>query len=752
MRPALLLLLAACAPPDPEVWSGPEPVPFETAWRKASGLTAEALDLLRSEGLPWPEVGTDARGVGWEDAPLQEDGGFGQPGGNVAWFVAERGLDPGDRAFMTSASTYETYVGPVFQAGYVYGDQRHRVPVVSRERDSHVTVAGLGGRSVTARLWTTDAEVVFALSDASPLDLPVGDDRERWFGVPVLNLTPEPVTGVWARVIENDDFAATDTWHPALPAAGVTQVPFLLQPRRVAGEVEEVLTARLRVASQDLDWSYEVEVEFPAADPDEALWDTFLSPIDGSVQSYGVRRPADFDPDRSYGLVLSLHGAAVQARGQAAAYSAKDWAWIVAPTNRHEFGFDWEEWGRFNALATLDHAMALYGADPTRVHLTGHSMGGHGTWHVGVTTPGRFATVTASAGWESFYAYGGAARPKGATARARAHSDTLKYLSNLSRRGAWVIHGTADDNVPFRLGQAMYDAVSEVTDDVRFHWQEGAGHWWDADKDEPGADCVDWEPAFAWMDEHRLDPWEADFRFKTPSPAYSPTHSFVTLRQPEEVGRDLVIESRRTGDTVTLTTKNVRALTLDGRALAAIGVTEVLLDGRGVPLDDGPVDVGPTEGRSPAQYGFFNQVFRAPTCFVVPEEEGPLRWWATRAIASWAALAHGSSCMVTPATLTPELKLERNLVWVGTEPTVLGVDVGWGEELRVGRRTWKQGVLATISPRGTHLDLVVQATPGAETWAYGIRPFTSRSGQPDWTVWGPDGVKASGMLDVTWRP
>ena len=36
-----------------------------------------------------------------------------------------------------------------------------------------------------------------------------------------------------------------------------------------------------------------------------------------------------------------------------------NWAYIIAPTNRHPFGFDWEEWGRFNALATLDAAREL---------------------------------------------------------------------------------------------------------------------------------------------------------------------------------------------------------------------------------------------------------------------------------------------------------------------------------------------------------------------------------------------------------
>ena len=36
--------------------------------------------------------------------------------------------------------------------------------------------------------------------------------------------------------------------------------------------------------------------------------------------------------------------------------------------------------------------------DPTKTYLTGHSMGGHGTWNVGVHYPDKFAPIAPSAG------------------------------------------------------------------------------------------------------------------------------------------------------------------------------------------------------------------------------------------------------------------------------------------------------------------------------------------------------------------
>ena len=75
---------------------------------------------------------------------------------------------------------------------------------------------------------------------------------------------------------------------------------------------------------------------------------------------------------------------------QARAYAPKPDFWIVCPTNRGRFGFDWQDWGRLDAYEVLDDALKATGVDPRRVYLTGHSMGGHGTWHLAANDPGRF--------------------------------------------------------------------------------------------------------------------------------------------------------------------------------------------------------------------------------------------------------------------------------------------------------------------------------------------------------------------------
>ena len=147
---------------------------------------------------------------------------------------------------------------------------------------------------------------------------------------------------------------------------------------------------------------------------------TFISDIDGSVQYYAVAPVKQNQKDGpSLALFLSLHGAGVEATGQAAAYASKTWGHLIAPTNRRPYGFDWEDWGRMDALEVLEHAQKLYKTDPQRTYLTGHSMGGHGTWHVGATFPDRFAAIGPSAGWVSFSTYAGGKLAGSHNARAR---------------------------------------------------------------------------------------------------------------------------------------------------------------------------------------------------------------------------------------------------------------------------------------------------------------------------------------------
>jgi dienelactone hydrolase len=319
--------------------------------------------------------------------------------------------------------------------------------------------------------------------------------------------------------------------------------------------------------------------------PAQARKVTFLSAIDRSAQYYALVPalvPASGGSrDAAPGLVLSLHGASVEAISQAESYAAKPAFHIAAPTNRRPFGFDWEDWGRMDALEVLDLALAQTRADASRVMLTGHSMGGHGTWSLGTLFPDRFAAIAPSAGWASFATYGGMRRPDegdpvlNILGRASNISLAENLLPNLAPVGISILHGDKDDNVPVSEARTLRDALAKLHPGVEYFEQPGAGHWWDDDSGEPGAACVDW-PGFFELFSRRRIPALAEVRrvrFITPSPGVSARAHWATVVSqinplaPSTIDLTIDPAQRR----VRGTTANVQRLSIDVAGAAGAG-------------------------------------------------------------------------------------------------------------------------------------------------------------------------------------
>jgi poly(3-hydroxybutyrate) depolymerase len=740
--------------PPVAAYVDPEPLPV-AEWRLAtvSGFDP-VLPALYDGSFTYPDLGM-ANGVYWQAVTPGDAGSLGNWSGQYVYAVARVTFDAPTRLVARTERTLQVFVNGVPQPGDIYGSGRMRVPLLASAGENLIVLRGLGNRGdLQAELWTTPDELFMNLADLTAPDLVAGDASELFLGVPVLDLVAEAAPRVTARVVENDQFFATDVALPSLSGGAVTQLSFRLLPKRPYPAAGQRVPVTVHVEAESLSFAYEREIDLPTVAGDAAYHRTFLSSDDGSTQYYAVLPPAGFDPTHDYALILSLHGAGVDAIGQAQSYSKKDWAFVVAPTNRRPFGFDWEEWGRADAILALDDAMAHFPIDPSRVYLTGHSMGGHGTWHVGVMHPGRFAVIGPSAGWGSFYSYTGATRPAYPFSRSQAHSDTTVYLPNLAWRGVYVLHGGADDNVPVTEGQTMSALAAMYSDDVVYFEQPGAGHWWDGDAS-PGVDCVDWPPMMEMMRTRRLDPYELDFEFVSPSPAYSAEHSFVTLESAQTPFDNLAIASRRSGSTVTLTTTNVRSFRIDGAALLARGVDEVVVDGDSRPVPDGPLWIGPATGKNRGVYGTYNQVFHRPYCYVYPDGADAYARYASFLVSYWAVIGNGQACALPASRLTQEVRNRENLVYLGFPSADIGapdVPFAWDDAgIRVGEMSYSDAGLLFVFPDRDRLAALVAATAGAEAALYSIIPFSSRSGLPDYYVWSGGGGLAAGFFDSEWR-
>ena len=559
------------------------------AWQIATGTMAAPR-----EGLV---VGTNDRGQAqsWARVAAGTDGWIQNQalsGGYL--FVAVNAERP--RVMVLEASGfYVARVNGEPRGGEKYGADWVRHPVRLLKGRNEFLFKGERGR-FRGRLVQPPAPVFFTDADMTLPDLVAGEKGPYWAGLRLVNASGER--------LEDIEILFTANGRAGRTALDISVAPFMTQKLAVPlaidapaseGAVPVNLRARAR-GGRRLVETPPFKFELKGVAPGAHHVRTFVSEIDRSVQLFAVApRVAGNDHPQASGvkpaLVLTLHGAGVDAIGQARAYKPKDWAWIVAPTNRRPYGFDWEDWGRLDALEVLAEASRLFGTDPARTYLTGHSMGGHGTWQIGATVPGPWAAIAPSAGWHSFSSYGGGVAYKDPSpvermlARANNPSETTALASNFLHYGIYILHGDQDDNVPVAQARFMRELLGKFHADFAYYERPGAGHWW-------GSECVDWPPLFEFLANHvrSADAEARKVELVTANPGISSRSRWLEIlaqSRPLEYSR-AVIEKDEGGTAFKGTTENVLRLALDLKAPAGGGKVTVELDGSKVKASPAP--------------------------------------------------------------------------------------------------------------------------------------------------------------------
>lgn len=356
-----------------------------------------------------------------------------------------------------------------------------------------------------AKLIQAGEGIFLNTKDATLPDLIAGEEYKGLGAVVVINGTDKELKG--ASVSTTINGRTEEIECSSIPPMSVRKVPVKIfsAGSDKKGFIEADINVFDKSANKILAGD---KITLRAVNKGENHKVTFVSGIDGSVQYYSVN-PARSDDGSPKALFLSVHGAAVEAVNQSGSYYPKTWGHIVSPTNRRPYGFNWEDWGRIDAMEVYNRALQTLNIDPERIYLTGHSMGGHGTWHLGATYPDKFAALGPSAGWISFWSYRVRERNENPSPieamimRATGPSDTYGLSENYKQHGIYIIHGSKDDNVPPTESRNMVENLKKFHNDFVYHEQPEAGHWWD-NSDEDGADCVDWAPLFDFFSRHSL--------------------------------------------------------------------------------------------------------------------------------------------------------------------------------------------------------------------------------------------------------
>lgn len=483
----------------------------------------EKIELENGETRRWTRVTPNRRGA-YEGPAFR---------GGYAYALVD---SPRKQIVLLRATGHRhVYVNGEPRGGDVYGFGITEAPIQLREGANHLLFRTGRGR-LTLQLVPPIRDYSLRSQDLTLPDLILGETTRSLAGVLVVN-----GTNAWAKELSIRTIGLPGdpvvTRLPPLAPLSQRKVPVHLAPTDLSAP------GRIPVTFELLDQKGSVVHDFEAT-----VWArlatekhkrTFQSDLDGSVQYYAVTPPkSDRDDEglkRETGpalpaLFLSLHGAGVEATGQANSYAPKNWGYVVAPTNRRPFGFDWEDWGRLDALEVLDLAETLFGTDPARTYLTGHSMGGHGTWVLGTQFPDRFAAIAPSAGWRDFWSYTGRESVedpsplRALVERAANPSRPLLARENLLHGGVYVLHGDRDDNVPVSQARFMRQQLGEFHPNWAYYERPGAGHWW-------GSACMDWPPLFDFLKRNRRpeDHEVLNFSFQTANPGVSAHCHWITV-------------------------------------------------------------------------------------------------------------------------------------------------------------------------------------------------------------------------------
>lgn len=190
--------------------------------------------------------------------------------------------------------------------------------------------------------------------------------------------------------------------------------------------------------------------------------------VSGRTCPYLVRLPRGFGGrEKPRPLLIYLHGSGDMKKSVRTLRRADLVAFMGGTVSPDDFPFivvspktDTDPWNPDRLVALLDELLddkeCRWKIDPTRIYLTGFSMGGFGAWETGMRYPDRFAAIVPVAGGYREY------DPEG--------------LKNLP---VWAFHGEQDEIVPVPYSETMIESLHErrgVSDRTRLTIFEDRGH------------------------------------------------------------------------------------------------------------------------------------------------------------------------------------------------------------------------------------------------------------------------------------
>ena len=537
------------------LFNGQDPV----AWQYAIG---KFISPNKAKG-EWQSVSVDSVGV------------FSKKELASAYLYTEYKANKEQIVLLETTGGTRTYINGLPHEGDHYDFGYTLIPFKLRKGiNEFIYTKGRFGR-VASKIVVPAKSVMFTIRDMTLPDVINGERDEKWASIRVINATEKELKNlVITAKFSTGESAVYDT--DAVMALHVRKVKFKIPFSK--NDFTGALKMKVTLSDKKGKIYDQTEISIQQRPATVHHERTFISKIDNSVQYYSVA-PATGSGEKA--LVLSVHGASVEARNQARAYKQKDWAHVVAATNRRPFGFNWEDWGRMDALEVLAEAKKVFHTIPAQTYLTGHSMGGHGTWFLGTTYPDKFAAIAPCASYPDIISYG---EDKGDEMNAQnkafepikrsANSGRVKSLIyNLKQSGVYVLHGDADSTVPIEQARPMRELLGTFHPNFCYYEYPGGEHWY-------GDHSVDWFPIFEFFKRQSIPANKEvnEIEFHTAAPAVSSTDYWLKVQQQERPFEFSVIKAKKDKQLISVKTDNVSLFEIDLPSLELVGEVTLMVN------------------------------------------------------------------------------------------------------------------------------------------------------------------------------
>jgi poly(3-hydroxybutyrate) depolymerase len=369
-----------------------------------------------------------------------------------------------------------------------------------------------------------------------------------------------------------------------------------IELRSVGAENQTAVVATVEANGQTDDVSRGLAVRGPG----DQFVTTYVSVHDRSVQRVGIKLPANYDTASGpFEAVHYLHGAGVDANSAAGSVVARDDVIVVAPLTRGAIAYDHEDLGRVDDMEALRVAKERFNIDEDQVYCMGHSMGGHGSLHLGLTHTDQYAAIGPQSCWPDHESYVSVpfkrdrlhSHPRlWQTRETSLHKNKATVNTENVADGAtpmFFTHGGTDTTTPpagprtmiRTLANRGLDVATTASDryngpgpdevDIVYLEAPGAGHFWDKGIDE-GTDAVNHPDQWEFIRQAERDEFPPEITFHTTNLAIEDTKYWVRVLEQQTAQKPTRVRaSIQDNGALLIQTENVATLELDTGALTA---------------------------------------------------------------------------------------------------------------------------------------------------------------------------------------